>query len=60
MIFLVGLVALPVVGIALELRALWRGAKEDRSVGGYIAAIGGTLVVAFGIVMMILDAGNYI
>ena len=60
MIFLVGLVALPVVGIALELKALWRGAKEDRSVGGYIAAIGGTLAVALTIVMMALDAGNYI
>lgn len=60
MIFIVGLVALPVVGIALELRALWRGAKEDRSVGGYIAAVLGTLIVVFGIVMLALDAKYYV
>lgn len=60
MIYIVGLVALPIVGIAMELRALWRGAKEDKSAGGYIAAIAGTLGVLVMIVMMILDMNHYI
>lgn len=60
MIYIVGLVALPIVGIALELRALWRGAREDKSAGGYIAAIAGTLGVLVMFVMMILDMNHYI
>ena len=60
MIFIVGLVALPVVGAAIELRLLWREAKKDRSVGGYIAAIGATLASAVTVLMIALDAAHYI
>ena len=56
MIYIVGLAALPVICIAMQLRALWKGAKEDRSIGGYVCAIIGTLVVIAVIVMIIYDS----
>ena len=56
MIYIVGLVALPVICIAMQLRALWKGAREDRSVGGYVCAILGTLGVIAAFVMMIYES----
>lgn len=58
MIYIVGLVALPVTCIAMQLRALWKGAKEDRSVGGYVAAILGTALVVVGLVLMLSEASR--